>query len=194
MSDKFSLFMVCPQFRAGARFRTQDLKRWIKAGERVYARALLHVEDVMQRRAATEYMHLLIQNIMTRKYASGYPPYHPRYAAWKEKRTNTGYFWFLRGDLLRNIQIFPFKSGRRKNWMAGVPSGVMDAGHKSWFGGGKSKPIAMYGRIMEEGKPPGPGGRHPKRSVFEPTMNEYAEEGWLIRGQEALDQISLGWK
>ena len=180
----------------------RDIRRWNMAVKRITRLAEYWILNEMQRRSATDFSHLIIRNIMNQTYASGYQEYNQRYREWLVARGYDLRFWLLRYDLVRNIQIFYFPNktnSKGRDVMAGIPSGIMDSGGKSWWGTGarrhgNPKSIAMYAHILEFGKRPGPGGAHPARPIFQPTMQEYADAGWLTRGQEALNKISMGWQ
>jgi len=145
---------------------------------------------LLPQRNATDLKQLLIRNILTQKYALGYAPYSPRYAAWKTQTMLMGsHFWRLYGDLLKNITA----QCKGKAWFAGIPAGILDSGGKSWFSTrqsrvGKRKYIGMYARVMEFGY-----ANHPARSVFIPTQEEYIKAGWINRGGESLKKVGNRW-
>jgi len=180
----------------------RDIRRWNMAIKRVTRNAEYWILNHMQRKSATDFTHLIIRNIMNQRYASGYQEYNDRYREWLVARGYDLRFWVLRYDLVRNIHIFYFPNktnSKGRDYMAGIPSGITDSGGKSWFGvgarrHGNPKSIAMYAHILEFGKGPGPGGQHPPRPMFQPTMQEYADSGWITRGQEALNHIGMGWR
>ncbi len=97
--------------------------------------------------------------------------------------------WRLRGDLVSSLSAFKAPNG--KGYIGGVPIGAMDQGGKSWLGKGSkgpkgpSKPIAMYGSILEYGPK--------RRPVFGPSADEYAKTGWGKRGQESLNELRKQW-
>lgn len=164
-------------------------RRIIFAIEKMISMAILQKKDLPYK-SAIDYKQLLVQNILTQKYASTYSPYSPWYAHWKTVTMLSGsHFWRLYGDLLKAITTRQATNG----YFSGVPSGVMDSGGKSLFGTrknprGKRKPIAMYGRVMEGGL-----NNHPARPVFGPTRDEYARSGWPVRGRESLKKIGNQW-
>ncbi len=192
----------------GIYIRARDIRRWKMAIKRVTRKAEYWVLREMQRRSAIDFSHLVIRNIMNQRYVSTWSArgreYNDRYRQWLVSRGYDMRFWLLRYDLVRSVQVFYFPNKtnpKGRDFMAGIPSGIMDAGGKGWFGEGarrytrsRPKSIAMYAKILEFGKGPGPGGQHPPRPVFQPTMKEYAESGWITRGKEALNQIGMGWR
>lgn len=141
--------------------------------------------DTMQWLCAVDYYQLVITNMMKR--TSPRPAYSKRYRNWKYEYGWMGYPspWRLRGDLTQSLGAYRFGSG----YLGGVQPGAMDSGGKSWYGKGskgpvgKIKSIEMYGNIEED-----------RRPLFEPTMEEYAKEGWPKRGDEMLQKIEARWR
>ena len=168
------------------KFVEADLRRYLRALEKLKQSAKLFGQDEMQRRCAVDYYQLVVQNIMTKM--SPKPSYSPRYARWKMKYGWMGFPspWRLRGDLVASLSAFRAPDGN--SWIGGVPIGAMDSGGKSWFGKGSkgpqggSKLIAMYGSVEES-----------RRPVFGPTAKEYAKTGWSKRGREALTELRKAW-
>ena len=174
------------------KFIEADVKRYLKALVKLNAAAMGFGQQEMQRRCAVDYYQLLVKNIMSKMVPK--PSYSPRYARWKKKYGRMGFPspWRLKGDIVASLSAFPAGKG----WMGGIPIGAMDSGGKSWLGKGdkgRSKPIAMYGSVMEHGGSYGKGGTHPPRPVFGPTAKEYARAGWQKRGQEALNKQKAAW-
>jgi len=167
-----------------------DIKRIIRAADRALMSATRHGET-MQFKCAVDFTHLLRRNVMTQKHGP-YEPYSARYAAWKAKLfgfRGPG-FHYLAGDFYRNIAAFKEGGG----WVAGISYKAMDTGGKSFYGGGKRKPIAMYMKVMEYGGWYRGAGIHPARPIFDPTTTEYAASGeWEKRGQEALNYLKQVW-
>ena len=170
------------------RFIETDLARYLRALDRVWSTA--HRQSgIVPYLNAVDYRNMVMQNILSQKFAAGYQPYHPRYAKWKTQVVLKGSkFWMLFADLLRNLNVF--RAG--KGWMGGIPANVYDQDGKSWYGKGdvgKPKPIAMYGRTIEFGL-----NNQPPRPVFGPTRDEYVQDGWKIRGREAQQKIKVAWR
>lgn len=177
---------------------SKDLSRWLNASLRLQNEAK-RLEDDLPRLQAIDMSQLLVRNIMTQKGMGGYPAYNPRYRAWKQAYGRAHGFWMVFGDLLKNVTHFRVLTGRtgQRAWKAGIPEGVVDQGGKSWFGRGdygKRKPIAMYGRVMEEGGFIRKSGYHPPRPLFEPTTNEYESTGFVQRANEALNKLGNCWR
>jgi len=153
--------------------------------------------DEMQRRCAIDYYQLVMKKILAMN--SPRPAYSKRYRNWKYEYGWMGYPspWRLKGDLVNSLTAFKASNG----WIGGVPIGAVDSGGKSWFGKGskgplgKAKPIAMYGTVMEKGGDytAQGGGVHPARPVFGPAAEEYAREGWMRRGMEAVNELKKSW-
>jgi hypothetical protein len=173
----------------------KDRERYLRAAKKVKAKVETFGKDEMQRRCAVDYFQLVVKNIFSMN--SPRPAYVPRYRTWKYEYGWNGYPspWRLGGDLVKSLSAFKSKKG----WVGGVPENAMDSGGKSWFGkgskggSGKSKPITMYGSVMEYGGSWPKAGNHPARPVFGPTAEEYAADGWLKRGDEALQEIGKEW-
>lgn len=176
-------------------FRTSQFRRWMKAIDDVLEAARFQQWD-MPWRMATDYKELLFKNIVDGKFAHTYAPYSDIYLNWKTQKLGgafrlqgTGHkmFWRLYGDLLRSLSVFRTQGGA----MGGVPAGVKDSGYKSIFSKKRrSKPIAMYARVMEFGLA---AHRGKARPVFGPTAREYARNGWQDRGKDALRGIAKKW-
>ena len=176
----------------------RELTRWFNALMKVENTAKLQIEDRIQLRMAIDYEQLLRKNLLSGKYSGTYKGggYNERYGKWKQKYYGGIGYWRLKGDLLASLTTWKDSEG---GYRAGVLSGTYDSGGKSWGGGGPGnnlgqfKEVGMYGWIMEFGKKAGPGGRHRKRPLFKPTMDEYADAGHQDRGEEALDIIGAQW-
>lgn len=162
----------------------KEYKRILKGLRKIRQKVNFHFVlrgGEMNRKCAIGYTQLLVKNIMTEKYASGYASYHPRYRVWKRQYAPGKGFWRLKDDLVRNLG--PFRQGN--GWMGGVPAGALDTGGKSWFGKGdigKRKPMAMYATINER-----------KRPIFEPTMDEFALSAWPEQAGLAMKDIERAW-
>lgn len=192
--------------QVGIYFDVGDLKKWLRALTRIETEGRRQSRDT-PRLGSIDYKQLIIRNIMGQRHMAGYAPYHTRYAAWKAQYGRAHGYWKLFGDLVRNIvstrTTYPFRTGQLTYaFFAGIPAGVKDQGGKSWLIrntrrrsalANKPKPIAWYARIMEKGSTRG-GQRHPARPIFEPSMEEYAQGGWLQRGDEALREIGKKWR
>lgn len=183
--------------RVGVYILPKDLMRWFRALSRVEAEAVRQKEN-LPRLSSILYSQLVIRNIMSQK-GMNYAPYSPRYAKWKEQYGRAHGFWQLYGDLVRNITHFRVTTDTPGTvaFMGGIPSNVVDTGGKSWLGRGDkgpSKPIAMYGRIMEYGGSFGKGGVHPPRPIFGPTGKEYARKEWPDRGLKSLRALMGKWR
>lgn len=184
----------------GIRLDVGDLTKWLRALDRIEAEARRQSREA-PRKESIDYKHLLVGNIMGQRHMSGYAAYNTRYAAWKAQYGRAHGYWQLFGDLVRNIvstrTTYPFGTSQLTYaFFSGIPAGVKDSGGKSWFGRGHkgaSKDIAWYARIMEKGSASG-GQVHPARPIFEPTMEEYAQSGWITRGAEALNEIGKRWR
>lgn len=188
------------------RFDVGDLKRWLRALQRVDTEGRRQSRET-PRKGSIDYKQLLTGNIMGQRHMGGYAPYHPRYAAWKAQYGRAHGYWQLFGDLVRSIvstrTTYPFRTSQLTYaFFSGIPAGVKDSGGKSWASrntrrrsaiANRPKTIAWYARIMEKGSMRG-GQQHPARSIFEPTMEEYARGGWLQRGNEALNGIGKKWR
>lgn len=163
----------------------KDLKRIDSALMKIARIAHEQKKFGMTQACADEYRLLVINNLLTQKFATGYRPYSPKYAKWKTQTMMLGsQFWRLYGDLVNNIEVF--KVG--DTFMGGIKAGVMDSGGKSWFSTparrlGKPKEIVMYAKKLEKDRP-----------LFEPTRQEYKNSGYPARGILALRKIGAGWK
>jgi hypothetical protein len=176
-------------------FDPKQYDRWMRAVSNIREAAKFQKWD-MPYRMATDYKNLLFKNIVTGKFAITYAPYSDIYLQWKTYKLGGAYrmqgsghmmFWRLYGDLLKSLSVFRTRSGV----MGGVPAGVKDSGYKSIFSKKRrSKPIAMYARVMEFGLA---SHRGKARPVFGPTASEYARTGWHDRGREALTRIRKKW-
>jgi hypothetical protein len=176
-------------------FDPKQYARWLRAISDIREAAKFQKYD-MPWKMATDYKNLLFKNIVDGKFAISYAPYSDIYLSWKTQKLGgafrlqgTGHkmFWRLYGDLLRSLSVFRTSNGV----MGGVPAGVKDSGYKSIFSKKRrSKPIAMYARVMEFGLA---AHRGKARPVFRPTAKEYAQNGWSKRGREALAKLGAKW-
>jgi len=162
-----------------------DINRIVSSLKRIETTVKVQGMDTMQFKCATDFYQLVMLNIMKRSMPR--PAYSKRYRNWKYEYGWMGYPapWKLRGDLVKSLGAYRLADG----YIGGVEPGAMDSGGKSWFGEGKaggkgpSKPIEMYGRVEEN-----------RRPIFGPSMNEYAKDGWLKRGDEMLKRIEADWR
>jgi len=165
-----------------------DTARIMGALNRLQTTVKVQGKDTMQFKCATDYYQLVLNNINKRH--SPRPAYSRRYKNWKYEYGWQGYPspWKLKGDLVQSLGSFRFGDG----YLGGVQPGARDSGGKSWHGKGKKgqkgtyKSIEMYGRVGEYGKK--------KRPVFEPTMEEYAKDGWQKRGDEMITRMGADWR
>lgn len=175
-----------------------DVARWYRALANVERQVRKELDD-NPKRCSVEYVTLVIQNIITQRFAGGYAPYTEAYEEWKSKFGKKSGFWQLFGDLVRRLTHFRVTDRRKgvKAWMGGIPANIIDAGGKSMWGEGDygpPKPIAMYGFVMEWGGEYGRGGTHPGRPVFMPTAKQYARRHWGKQGGTSLRNIGSRWK
>ena len=193
--------------KIGIRFDVSDFNRWIRALTNVQTESRRQSREV-PRLGAIDYKQLLIRNIMGQRHMGGYTPYRDRYAEWKAAHGRRRGYWQLFGDLVRSITTerttYPFSTGQLTYaFFSGIPAGVKDSGGKSWASrntrtrsaiANRPKKIAWYARIMEKGLPRRKGQTHPARPIFEPSMEEYKQSGWLVRGQAALTAVGRRWR
>jgi hypothetical protein len=213
--------------RIYAYIKISDAKKFLWIIEQMKDLADFWIYDQGPRQMAYEYRNILQQNIVTQKFKAGWSAraqrYSVRYPDWKHQhfRGSYGQFWILRGDLIRLLKsakgiwhVRPFahltKLGmrgqflggpKRKFWMVGFPAGAMDAGGKSWLGGGGvgvKKSIAMYARLLEKGgKFTDSRGRrqeHPARPIMEPTLKGYRRREAQTKGRWILRRICRPWR
>ena len=154
-------------------FNQADLRRWIRATNKIQSKAKLWIEDNMQMYCAVDYYQLVHKNIMNEKYGNEYKKYKKRYATWKQKRYPYPGWWKVTHTLLNTLTVFKHGNG----WVGGIPPAM--------------KKVSKYGGAGEWGR----GDIQAARPVFTPTMEEYAKDkdGWKKRGKEALDHIKTAW-
>ena len=175
------------------RFIGFQLKRWLRACDKILATAALE-EDRLPFRMATDYSDLIRVNITSGKYDSAYQGYNLRYYHWKYvvfRAQNVG-FWKLRGQLFKSISVFKHADGKLKGWMGGIPSGEMDSGNVSWLGTGdkgRRLPIALYARWMEFGRR-----GQPERPLFQPTLVEYRTGKAISQFARSMAKIKGAWR
>jgi len=140
--------------------------------------------------SAVDFQHLVIANLNSQKYASGYASYSEMYKEWKLEQQVGMKFWALYNDLVQNIKAFrvPLGAGQ-SGWIAGVVPGVTASISSQMWGTVKKKVlIAQYARWMEFGRK-----GQPARPLFGPTKNEYRRGGFPKRGQQSLNKIKWSW-
>lgn len=174
---------------------TKDVTNWVKALDRVVDRAHYWADrdgGELNKRCAKEYADKIVLAIYSKQHA--YTPYTARYAMWKQKVGKwSGGFWNLKGDLIKALTHFREENG----WKGGIPADVMDTGGKSWLGNldkGPSKPIAMYGIVMEFGGNYGKAGYHTERPLFWPVYKDYAAFDWRRNQWVAMQDIGRYWR
>ncbi len=177
------------------RFSVTDLKRWTRAIDKIYRRAVFYVGGELQRLQAVDLAAEIYVAINVGQHAN-FKGYSKNYKKWKQEHYPSQGFWKLGGDLLNNLHAFPASRTMQggQDWAAGVPNGVMDTGGKSFGLPGHAREIAWYGHKMEYGSKAG-GQTHPKRSIFAPRTRDYAKS-WRRRDRavEALRYVSQGWR
>ena len=172
-----------------------DVRRWFGATDRLISEAK-RLEDDLPRKMAVDYVQLLVQNIMTQKFAADYDSYHEDYEKWKTQWGAVRGFWRLRNNLVNSLTQWKLSKGQ---WKGGITEGAMDIGGTSWFsvgkGLGKVKPISMYAKVMEYGGDfsASGGGKHPERPLFDPTLEEYMNSGAKKRMEETASQLRSKW-
>lgn len=170
-----------------------DIRRFHRALDRV-VRAVAREKVELPYRCAVDYVNLLTRNIMTQKYAGGYPPYNPRYANWKAQYFATTGFWVMRGVIVAALSVY--RAGHKQRWIGGLPPNVGMVPGSSWYGPpgrGKPKSVNMYAYVNEYGGTYG-GAYHPPRPVFRPTKVEYEYSGFPRRIRETQDIIGRSWR
>ena len=151
-----------------------DKRRFLSAVGKIGKAVKFQIESpgILPKTLAIKFTEQMRIAIITQKWVSKWGVrgrrYHPKYEKWKKEQVGHSLFWKLQGDLLAALQQWKVTEG----WFSGVPITAMDSGGKNFSGKGKSKPIAMYGTILEEGGQHG--GMHPARPVFEHTFNEFS--------------------
>lgn len=171
-------------------FEPNDLRRVIRAMNRIM-RAVDREKVELPYRMATDYVFLLMKNIMSQKHMGGYPLYNERYRKWKSQYFMMRGFWIMRGEVVKNLTVFRDR-GYKNRWYGGLaPDAGMVPG-SSWFmppGSGKPKSINMYAYLNEFG-----GTKSPKRPIFTPTKEEYEKDGFRKRVRESRNLIGRSWK
>jgi len=176
---------------AELRIEAGDLSRVMNAVRKVVVQSKAESRN-LPRRAAQEAVALLRENIYRQTYAGRYKPWTSRYRDWKAKRGAPMMYWNLSGDLIRNLRSIRFGS---RDFVAGIQANILDSGNKSYGKKGKRKAIAMYAHVMEYGGNFGKkGGRHPKRPLFKPTMQEYWRDFLPRQGMLSLKAIGDKWR
>lgn len=170
-----------------------DLNRILRALKRV-TRAKDREKVELPYRCATDYVFALTRNIMTQRFAGGYPPYNPRYRDWKGQYFASTGFWVMRGALVNALTVY--RDGRPTRWVGGLPPNAGTVPGSSWFGPpgtGKPKSINMYAYVNEYGGLYA-GYYHPPRPVFRPTKVEYERRGFPDRIEESKRIIGRSWQ
>ena len=182
----------------GIRLEERDVRRLFGALDRLTSRVRYQSNNV-PRLNSVDFMQLVVGNIVSQKYMTGYAEYSPGYKKWKSKQALQSGYWRLADDLTKAITYYrvPIAKGGYAGsyaWFSGVPSGAMDSGGSvaKRYGSLKSKEISWYGAIMEKGSWAG-GQRHPARPIFKPTLLMYRGSGFRTRGAEALQSLKRYW-
>jgi hypothetical protein len=171
----------------GITFIASDFKRVMGAIEKVRRAVRIRAYGIGYQ-MSSDYLQLLVLNILSQKYSGSYSAYNPLYEAWKRNNSSDMRFWILAGDLIDSLTIWKTKTG----WTAGIPAGVVDSGGKNFTGTGSPKYIAAYARILEYGGT-FKGQTHSPRPVFAPTFKEYLQMGTKKRLNESATIILRNW-
>ena len=145
-------------------------------------------------RCAKEERMLLIQNIMSEKFAPGYEKLSPIYEEWKAEHGGESGFWKLYGSLVSAITIRDTPKGNS----VGIEKNVMPTRSSSWGRSQKLTPIwkyAWYGEMSRQGFSKGglTVNAQPGRPVFRPTAQEYRTVFLGKQRSAALDRIMGVW-
>jgi hypothetical protein len=180
-----------------------DFTRVMNAVKEIKRISSYYASYILPLRLAKAFNLHIIESIGNQKYSVNYQPYgrtsgSERYYGWKiEHSTSPDKFWYLMGDLVRNLTTFKVYNG----YFAGIPYEVMDRGGKSWSGTGKAprgkpKSIAAYGWIMEEGGDysADSGGDHPARPLFAPALEYFAWNLAPLELNKVVSIIESSWK
>lgn len=138
---------------------------------------------------AITYRNLVLQNLVSQKYAGFYKPYTRKYAQWKLKRAGHLKFWQLSGALMSNISTFRMRgydTGKASTtWAAGVHPSAVNA---------EGKKIAMYGYVMEHGYR-GAGQNHPARPLFSLSAIDFWEGTQKASAiNAAISKVAASWR
>ena len=162
-------------------FKPEDVRRFNAAINRLRRIVTIQKEDFPMK-SAVDYANRLSYNISTQKFAPSYPPYSYKYQLWKEKYYPGSIgFWHLRGYLLKNIKPFKVPQG----WFAGIDGSAMAPA----IYGGRQVRISDYGYYMEYGRR-----RRPARPLFNPTLDEFENEGWSKLATEVQSKMKGAWR
>jgi len=169
------------------RFNQLHLKRYFAALNGISAHVKREKNDLPYRNAVA-FSNLVVGNISTQKYASGYAPLNPRYKEWKKHYGRSGReFWALFNNLIQRIAAFKVKGG----WMGGIEVGMV-VGGTSWFGKGDrghSVDVAQYATWLEYGRK-----GQPARPLFVPSTEEYWQGEFQKQGIQSLHKMKGYWK
>ncbi|MHA2202034.1 MAG: hypothetical protein ACXABN_19385 [Candidatus Thorarchaeota archaeon] len=106
-------------------FKPRDVKRFLWAMNRLWDNVDRQAHGELPRKMAYEYRNILYEAIVGQKHVGGWGArakrYSPRYKAWQmEVMTVDPGFWRLRGDLIKELKVFPL-----------LPSQMSGAGSRS---------------------------------------------------------------
>ncbi len=170
-----------------AYINTRDYQRWLAAVTRLETEMEGTVSEY-NRINATKYRNLVIQNIMSQKFAPDYKPLSLRYVEWKIKHGFPMSHWILKGDLLRNI-IVQRAASQRTDWESGPDPVALDSGGKNWALNGPAKLISKYAAWGEYGT-----SKQPPRPIFAPTTYEFQTTYWQVEADRVLKKIQGKWR
>lgn len=93
-------------------FRPRDVKKFLWSMTRLWDNVDRQAHGELPRKLAYEYRNVLYEAIVGGKYVGGWNArakrYSPRYKAWMMEVMNVDPgFWRLRGDLIRQLKVFP---------------------------------------------------------------------------------------
>ena len=137
---------------------------------------------------AKEYTQAVERNILTQKFAGGYPEYDPRYKMWKISKVGHSMFWLLFGNIIFILGIWKSALG---GYEGGIPAGevVRVASADQEENLGRSLAGIAYKLEFE-----GVGKKRKKRPLFGKTFEEFKSEAMAIVKPKMAGALKVFWQ
>jgi hypothetical protein len=160
-------------------------RRYLTAINRLIRKATIEKNDLPMR-SAVDYIYRVSSNISTQRFAGQWSPLNQRYKEWKLFAFGESRWWIMSGALQKSLSAFRLQGG----WFGGVPENATAPG-TSWFGTDPGSPvsIAEYGYWAEYGRR-----GQAARPLFNPTLDEFVEEGWPRQADMTIAKLAAAWR
>lgn len=132
---------------------------------------------------AKDYTQAVERNIVTQKFAGGWPEYNIEYKKWKISQVGHEMFWLLFGNIIYALGIW---KSALEGYEGGIPPGAtVRVGEPKNIG----KSLAKIAYWLEFGEPP-----QKERPLFRQTFAEFRSEAIAIVKSNMAGALKLFWQ